>query len=128
VNRFGYFTGRLSVFCFQTMTQDILTPADYQKPRIVTLAELQRVLKRYTFGMKWAEDAVVDLWRTGAPMPQLAGQPERRVLLPGQFAKWWAELAQRMGYAANGRQSYNEISPLFRTSGGMGAVSTQRRR
>lgn len=108
--------------------QDIITPADYQKPRIVTLAELQRILSRYTFGMKWAEDAIVDLWKLGAPMPQPENEPERRVLLPGQFAKWWAELAQRMGYAANGRQSYNEISPLFRTSGGMGAVSTQRRR
>jgi hypothetical protein len=111
------------------MTQDILTPADYQKPRIVTLAELQRVLNRYTFGIKWAEDAIVDLWKTGAPMPQAANEPERRVLLPGQFAKWWTELAHRMGYAANGRQSYNEISPLFRTSGGTGyAGPTQRRR
>jgi hypothetical protein len=98
------------------------------QPRIVTLPELQKVLFRYTFGWKWAEDAIVDLWKKGAPLPQAEGQPERRILLPTQFEKWWAELAQRMGYAANGRQSYNEISPLFRTSGGMGSVSTQRRR
>lgn len=109
------------------MTPDIITHAEYQKPRIVTLAELQRVLHRYTFGYKWAEDAIVDLWKLGAPLPQPANEPERRVLLPGQFAKWWAELAQRMGYAANGRQSYNELSPLFRTNG-TGLSTTQRRR
>ena len=110
------------------MPKEIISAADYQKPRIVSLAELQRVLTRYTYGAKWAEDAIVDLWKLGAPIPQPANQPERRILLPGQFSKWWGELAQRMGYAANGRQSYNELSPLFRASGGMGKISTQRRR
>jgi len=99
------------------MTQDT--------PRIVTLKELQTVLIRYTFGWKWAEDAIVDLWKKGAPIPQPEGMPERRILLPGQFALWWAEVAGRMGYAPGG---YNQVSPLFRTSGGMGSDNTQRQR
>lgn len=98
------------------------------QPKIVTLPELQAVLFRHTFGWKWAEDAIVDLWKKGAPIPQPEGEPERRVLLPGQFAKWWDELAQRQGWATTGPQGYQQISPLFRTSGGMGAVPTQRRR
>lgn len=94
-------------------------------PRIVTLQELQKVLFRYTFGWKWAEDAIVDLWKKGAPIPQAEGQPERRVLLPGQFALWWAELSGRMGYAPGG---YKLVSPLFPASGGISLDNTQRRR
>lgn len=98
------------------------------QPKIVTLKELQAVLFRYTLGWKWAEDAIVDLWKKGAPIPQPEGEPERRVLLPGQFAKWWDELAQRQGLQTTGAQGYQQTSSLFRTSGGMGAVPTQRQR
>ncbi len=102
-----------------------MTQIPQDTPRIVTLPELQKVLFRYTFGWRWAEDAIVDLWKKGAPIPQPEGQPERRILLPGQFALWWAEVAQRMGYAPGG---YDLVSPLLRTSGGMGSDNTQRRR
>lgn len=102
-----------------------MTQTPQETPRIVTLKELQAVLFRYTFGWKWAEDAIVDLWKKGAPIPQAEGQPERRVLLPGQFAMWWAEVAQRMGYAPGG---YNLVSPLLPASGKVGIDNTQRRR
>lgn len=100
------------------MTQTILTPSQVEQPRIVSRDELRQVLLRYTFGYKWAEDAIDDLWKLGAPMPQAEGQPERRILLPGQFAKWWAELAQRMSYPTTGQEQYGEIKNLFRASGG----------
>jgi len=108
------------------MTQT-LTPSSQQKPKIVTLVELQSVLAPYVLGNKWAENAIVDLWKLGAPIPVAVGQPEQRVLLPGQFAKWWADLAQQMGYPSTGAQSYNQLSPLLRNSGA-GAIPTLRRR
>jgi len=73
----------------------MLTPEELS-PRIVTLRELRRVLLPHCHGWKWAEDAIVDLWKLGAPVPN-PGAEERRVLLPSQFKKWWLEVTERIG-------------------------------
>lgn len=71
----------------------------FDKPRIVTEAELVSTLMPFMLGYPWALDTVGDLWRMGAPdpSPRLPGTPERRILLPGQFAKWWADVSARAG-------------------------------
>lgn len=74
---------------------DILTPEE-MAPRIVTLRDLRRALLPYCHGWRWAEDAIVDLWELGAPVPN-PGKEEQRILLPSQFKKWWLEVAERMG-------------------------------
>jgi hypothetical protein len=67
-------------------------------PRAVTLAELRGVLLPLCAGWSWAEGAILDLWKLGAPTPDSGpGVPERRILLPGQFARWWGEVAARTG-------------------------------
>ncbi|MFQ5433480.1 MAG: hypothetical protein ACE5FD_01250, partial [Anaerolineae bacterium] len=39
-----------------------------------------------------------DLWQMGAPVPGSGpGRPERRVLLPSQFAAWWAVVCKKYG-------------------------------
>ena len=38
-------------------------------PRAVTLAELRGVLLPLCAGWSWAEGAILDLWRLGAPTP-----------------------------------------------------------
>lgn len=71
----------------------------FSKPRIVTEADLVEVLTPYIIGFPWALDTIGDLWRMGAPdpSPRYPGAPERRVLLPGAFARWWAEVCDRAG-------------------------------
>lgn len=67
-------------------------------PRLVTERELFRVLWPYIAEYPWARDALRDLWRMGAPVPNPAPDgSEQRVLLPRQFAKWWRDVAERMG-------------------------------
>jgi len=65
-------------------------------PRIVTLRELRRALLPYCRGWPWAEDAIVDLWKMGAPVPN-PGPEEQRVLLMSQFKKWWHDVTERTG-------------------------------
>ena len=68
-------------------------------PRIVTERELIQALWPYIQGYPWAMDALRDLWRMGAPVPHASPSgEEQRVLLPTQFAKWWRDVAHRMGY------------------------------
>lgn len=71
----------------------------FDKPRIVTEADLVATLMPYMVGYPWALDTIGDLWRMGAPdmTPRLPGLPEKRILNPGQFAKWWADVSQRSG-------------------------------
>lgn len=71
----------------------------FDKPRIVTEADLVATLMPYMLGYPWALDTIGDLWRMGAPdmTPRLPGQPEKRILNPGQFAKWWADVSKRSG-------------------------------
>lgn len=82
-------------------------------PRIVTYAQLRKVLLPLCHGWTWAEDAMHDLWKMGAPVPvnPLPGQrpqdiEEKRILLPNQFIKWWHEVQQRMGIETPGDVIY----------------------
>ncbi|HNB50333.1 MAG TPA: hypothetical protein PK530_00240 [Anaerolineales bacterium] len=101
-----------------------LSPAQALGPRMVSIYELRAKLMPLMQGYAWAEDALMDLWKMGAPDPaptstpcalafgpaacarQMNGQErcgkygcarEKRVLLPSQFEKWWADCAQRQG-------------------------------
>lgn len=111
------------------MTQQIITPQQLQ-PKIVTLADLKATLLPYCFGWKWAETAITDLWLMGAPMPTGPGQPEQRILLPNQFAKWWGEVQTRMGLDLNARTLYAETTKQrqFRNGGGQLPGTGKRKR
>ena len=93
-------------------------------PRMVSIYELRAKLRPLMLGYGWAEDALMDLWKMGAPDPSPASAPcslafgplacaramngkprcgiygcarEKRVLLPTQFEKWWADVTKRQG-------------------------------
>lgn len=84
----------------------ILRAGETMQPRIVSLSELKAKLIPLCLGYTWAEKAVTDLWLKGAPVPQAPDQPERRILIPIHFAKWWEEVRQRMGVNATPEQVY----------------------
>ncbi len=66
--------------------------------RVVTEKELFQKLWPFVQGYPWAQDALRDLWRMGAPLPYPAPDgSEQRVLLARQFAKWWRDVAERAG-------------------------------
>lgn len=80
----------------------ILMPSEVMRPRIVSLADLKATLLPLCFGYAWAEGAIVDLWKKGAPVPQSRpNEVERRILIPEHFATWWGEVQQRMGVEAS---------------------------
>lgn len=95
--------------------RDILTPSMVMQPRIVSLADLKAKLLPICLGYAWAEGAIVDLWLKGAPVPQPAGEPERRILIPAHFATWWNEIQKRMGIDATPQQIYKVASRNFST-------------
>jgi hypothetical protein len=90
-------------------------------PRMVSIYELLVKLLPLMEGYAWAEDALMDLWKMGAPDPSPASKPcipglcelerrgrhtctakwgcarVKRLLLPSQFATWWADVAKRQG-------------------------------
>lgn len=95
-------------------------------PRMVSIYELRAKLLPYMAGYPWAEDALMDLWKMGAPDPAPTSAPcrlafgpnacakalnglppcgkygcarEKRVLLPTQFEAWWRDVANRQGAA-----------------------------
>lgn len=84
--------------------------SDFTTPRMVSLKELRDKLMPYVGAYKWADDAINDLWKLGAPDPQACICPRKpkckdrecphvkRVLLAGQFAKWWEDVAHRQGH------------------------------
>lgn len=78
----------------------------FARPIIVTELHLVQTLMPYMTGYPWALDTIGDLWRTGAPdpSPRLPGTPERRILNPGQFKKWWEDVSQRAGVDLSPRQ------------------------
>jgi len=91
----------------------IATPTTLTQPRIVTLKELHDKLIPICGGDKWGIDTIGDLWKMGAPIPNVnPDQPEQRILLPGQFQKWFQDVATRTGNDLTARQAYN------RTPGG----------
>jgi hypothetical protein len=100
----------------------LVTPNDYITPRTVSLKELRARLLPLIGGWTWADDAINDLWLLGAPDPQAhmcpqvaegSGKPcparecphVKRILLPKQFQKWWAEVAARQGYELSAAQA-----------------------
>lgn len=82
------------------------------QPRVVTFADLQRSLSRFLH-TKSAKADLYDLWRMGAPIPQNNPRaPEKRVLLPGQFAQWWQiHVVNKMGLAQNYRLFGGKYKP-----------------
>ena len=100
------------------MPLDNTTP-DKMQPRIVSLAELRTKLIPLCLGYPWAEGAIVDLWKMGAPVPQPVHEPERRILIPEQFSKWWGEIQQRMGVEATAPDVYRLASKRFSTHAGL---------
>lgn len=90
-------------------------------PKMVSIYELREKLMPLMDGVPWAEDALMDLWKMGAPDPSPNARPctegycqhlasgkgarcgkwgcrkERRLLLPTQFAQWWKDMADRQG-------------------------------
>lgn len=76
-------------------------------------------------GDKWAEGAIVDLWKKGAPIPQAQGEPERRILIPEQFQLWFADFSQRLGLSQTAQGAYLSTQNKFVASGGM--LPTRRR-
>ena len=75
----------------------LILPAEYMSPVIVTYAQLRQTLWPYIWNYKWAIDTLGDLWRLCTPTPEtIVGNPnEKRILNPGQFRKWWAEICGR---------------------------------
>jgi hypothetical protein len=96
----------------------ILTPQQANEPRIVTLAELKAKLEPMCHGDKWALSAISDLWKKGAPIPQPAGEPERRILIPEQFALWYADFQQRLGIQRQAVDTYSSMQNKLSASGG----------
>ncbi len=92
----------------------LLTLDDLTRPRTISLKELRDKLLPLYATWPWADDAIVDLWKLGAPDPQALVCPQvaegsgppcrerecphvKRILLPGQFQKWVHEVEQRQG-------------------------------
>ncbi len=88
------------------------------QPRIVTLQELEKVLVPLCMGNKWALSTIKDLWTKGAPVPQPAGEPERRILIPAQFELWWDDLNQRLGTPLTAQTMYQPMQRQFAASAG----------
>jgi len=103
----------ICVFCWELMSE-IITPGQTNpmQPRLVTIAELRARLLPLCVGYRWAEDAIHDLWKMGAPVPVNPGEAERRILLPKQFQKWFEDVAARKGLdTTNG---YNRVAATLR--------------
>jgi hypothetical protein len=68
-------------------------------PLMLTYAELVQVLYPITMGYEWGEGTMRDLWKMGAPTPNslMGTEPERRIIFPGQLAKWLADVLERKG-------------------------------
>ncbi len=107
------------------------------RPRLVSIYELLVKLKPLMEGYSWAEDALIDLWKMGAPDPSPQARPcpqgtcrleaagrhkclpkfgcamEKRVLLPQQFATWWQDVAKRQGLDLTAQQALEGVEKKF---------------
>lgn len=105
------------------------------RPRLVSIYELLAKLRPLMEGYPWAEDALMDLWQMGAPdpasrecepgnclleahkrhgcVPKFGCAMVRRILLPQQFAKWWADVAQRQGLDLTAQQALDGAHRKF---------------
>jgi len=63
-------------------------------PLQVSLAELRTILEPLTVGYAWGENTIHDLWILGAPLPH---DTTRRIVFPGQLAKWLEDVLTRQG-------------------------------
>lgn len=80
---------------------------EHMQARIVSWADLTKALGPYLDKRSLVHD-LHDLWRMGAPIPNKNPYaPQKRVLLPQQFAAWWAYIAQR-----------HSLNPEFEMYGG----------
>jgi len=48
-------------------------------------------------GYAWGEGTIRDLWLLGAPTPDSTATMERRIVFPGQLAKWLDDVLARQG-------------------------------
>lgn len=69
---------------------------EYRKlpPLQVTYGELTTILQPITLGYAWGEGTIRDLWLLGAPLPH---DTSRRIVFPGQLAKWLEDVLNRQG-------------------------------
>ena len=111
------------------------------KPQMVSIYDLRQTLMPLMVGIPWAEDALMDLWKMGAPDPSPlsrpcppghcqalkdGGQPcgkwgcklEKRLLLPTQFATWWQDVARRQGLELTAPQALAFDNQYYRKHGG----------
>jgi hypothetical protein len=63
-------------------------------PLQVSHAELRKILLPLTIGYAWGEGTIHDLWIMGAPLPH---DTTKRVVFPGQLAKWLEDVLTRQG-------------------------------
>lgn len=76
-------------------------------PLQVTYPELRTRLAPITAGYAWGENTIRDLWLLGAPLPQ---DPNRRIVFPGQLAKWLEDVLARQGRPLDeAAKTYNEL-------------------
>ena len=68
-------------------------------PLMLTYAETVKVLMPITLGYAWGEGTIRDLWKMGAPTPdsRMGSANERRIIFPGQLAKWLVDVLERQG-------------------------------
>lgn len=86
-------------------------------PLMVTLDELKSVLMPLTAGYAWGEGTIHDLWIMGAPTPNslLGSKQERRIVFPGQLAKWLVDVLERQGYQLDeAARSYADLQEMSR--------------
>ena len=105
---------------------NLLTPQQLNQPRIVSLRELRSKLVPMCHGDKWAESAIDDLWKKGAPVDGGPGREEKRLLLPNQFAAWFDDFSKRLGLGLPGRDAYSMFGPHI--GGSSVQIPTTRRR
>lgn len=80
---------------------------------MVSAKELVEKLSPLVIGYAWGQDAIIDLWKKGAPDPkhsfckaipkcnELECPHVKRVFFPGLFADWWRDVANRQGLDLN---------------------------
>ena len=86
-------------------------------PLMVTLAELKAALMPLTVGYAWGEGTIHDLWIMGAPTPNslLGTAEERRIVFPGQLAKWLVDVLERQGHTLDeAARTYADLQEMSR--------------
>lgn len=85
-------------------------------PLVVTLDELKAILMPITVGYAWGESTIKDLWTLGAPTPDSGpGKIEKRIVFPGQLAKWLADVLEKQGQPLDdAAKIYIELQELSR--------------